>query len=102
MNPLADPYILGVSSGAAFGAATAMMTRFGEWRGGLGVPAAAFVGAAATLAAVYALGRTEGRLSLHRFLLSGVVVGAFLWAAITLVLTIAPPDLPRPLYSLPA
>jgi len=98
MNPLADPYILGVSSGAAFGASTAMVTRFGERWGGLGVPCAAFAGAAATLAADAALGRSAGRLSLYRFLLSGVVVGAFLWAAITLVLSLAGQDVQRLLY----
>jgi cobalamin transport system permease protein len=98
MNPLADPYILGVSSGAAFGASTAMISRFGERWGGLGVPAAAFAGAAVTLTVVYALGRSAGRLSLHRFLLSGVVVGAFLWAAITLVLSLAGQDVQRLLY----
>jgi iron complex transport system permease protein len=98
LNPLADPYILGVSSGAALGASTAMVTRFGERWGGMGVPAAAFVGAAGTLAAVYALGRAAGRLSLHRFLLAGVVAGSFLWAAITLVLTLAGQDVQRLLY----
>ena len=98
MNPLADPYILGVSSGAAFGASTAMATRFGERWEGLGVPAAAFAGAAATLALVYALSRSQGRLSPHRFLLSGVVVGASLWAAITLVLSLAGQDVQRLLY----
>jgi iron complex transport system permease protein len=98
MNPLADPYILGVSSGAAFGAVTAMTTHLGEWWGGFGIPAAAFAGATATLAAVYALGSAQGRLSLHRFLLSGVVVGAFLWAAMTLVLSLAGEDVQRLLY----
>jgi iron complex transport system permease protein len=98
MNPLADPYILGVSSGAAFGASVAMSTRFAERWGGLGVPAAAFAGAAVTLALVYRLGRTNGRLSLHQFLLSGVVVGSFLWAAITLVLSLAGQDVQRLLY----
>jgi iron complex transport system permease protein len=98
MNPLADPYILGVSSGAAFGASAAMATRFGERWGGAGVPAAAFAGAAASLAIVYALGRSGGRLSLHNFLLSGVVVSAFLWAAITLVLSLAGQDVQRLLY----
>jgi iron complex transport system permease protein len=98
MNPLADPYILGVSSGAALGASTAMETRFGARWGGLGVPITAFAGAAIALAAVYALGRSGGRLSLHRFLLSGVVVGAFLWAAITLVLTVAGDDVQHLLF----
>jgi iron complex transport system permease protein len=75
-----------------------MVTRFGEQWGGLGVPGAAFAGAAATLAVVYALGRASGRLSLYRFLLSGVVVGSFLWAAITLVLSLAGQDVQRLLY----
>jgi iron complex transport system permease protein len=89
LNPLADPYILGVSSGAALGAAVAILA---GWEGslhGLGLPAVAFVGALATLALVTTLARAGGRLASHNFLLAGVVVGSFLWALITLALSVA-------------
>jgi iron complex transport system permease protein len=98
LNPLADPYILGVSSGAALGAAVGIMT---GWEGalyGLGLPAAAFAGALATLALVMTLARAGGRIASHNFLLAGVVVGSFLWALITLALSVAGADLQRLIF----
>jgi iron complex transport system permease protein len=97
-NPLADPYILGVSSGAALGAALGIL--FG-WEGalhGLGLTAVAFAGALATLALVLALARVGGRVASHNFLLAGVVVGSFLWALLTLALAYAGQDLQRLLF----
>ncbi len=84
LNPLADPYTLGVSSGAAFGASLALVL------GILGisvsplvsVPLFAFVGAMATLAAVFALAAPDGRLSSNTLILSGVIVAAILSAGI--------------------
>src|SRR6202166_504883 len=58
-NPLADPYVLGVSSGAALGAILALLLAPAL---PLMTPAAAFLGAAATIAAVYFLGRHQGQL----------------------------------------
>lgn len=87
-NPLADAYVLGVSSGAAVGAALAFT--FG-WRfalGGIGaVPLTAFAAALATLALVYRLGRAGGRVAGHRLLLAGVAVGSFL-SAVVLILAL--------------
>lgn len=84
LNPLADPYTLGVSSGAAFGASLALVL------GILGitvpvffsVPLLAFAGAMATLAAVFALAAPDGRLSANTLILSGVIVAAILSAGI--------------------
>ncbi len=84
LNPLADPYTLGVSSGAAFGASLALVL------GILGitvpvlvsVPLFAFFGAIATLAAVFALAAPDGRLSSNTLILSGVIVAAILSAGI--------------------
>jgi iron complex transport system permease protein len=84
LNPLADPYTLGVSSGAAFGASLALVL------GILGitvpvlvsVPLFAFLGAMATLAAVFALAAPDGRLSSNTLILSGVIVAAILSAGI--------------------
>jgi cobalamin transport system permease protein len=98
LNPLADPYILGVSSGAALGAALGILA---GWEGslhGLGLPAAAFAGALATLALVTTLARAGGRIASHNFLLAGVVVGSFLWALITLALSVAGADLQRLIF----
>jgi iron complex transport system permease protein len=80
-NPLADPYVLGVSGGAAV-AGTAATLFVG---GALGVwtrPAFAFAGALLAIAAVFAFGRARGRLVPHLALLAGVVVNALCGALI--------------------
>lgn len=84
LNPLADPYTLGVSSGAAFGASLALVLGIM----GITVPAVfsvpflSFAGAMATLAAVFALAAPDGRLSSNTLILSGVIVAAILSAGI--------------------
>ncbi|URN18598.1 MULTISPECIES: FecCD family ABC transporter permease [Streptomyces] len=79
-NPLADPYVLGVSSGASLGAVL-VITLAGGALGGLGVSSAAFLGAAAAAALVFLLGRKRGRLAPTRLVLSGVAVGYLFLAA---------------------
>ena len=84
-NPLADPYVLGISSGAALGTIGAL------WLGGRFAsvtPLTAFVGALATMSWVYFLGRRAGRLSSYTLLLAGVVTASFLSAIILFVLTL--------------
>lgn len=84
-NPLADPYVLGISSGAALGEILAL------WLGGLwaaGAPAVAFAGAAVTTGWVYLLGRRGGRLASYTLVLAGVVTASFLSAAILFILTL--------------
>ena len=78
-NPLADPYVLGVSSGAALGAMLSLM--FAPQVPGA-IQAAAFVGAAATIAAVYFLGRRGGQLDSATLLLAGIISASFLSAVI--------------------
>ena len=88
-NPLAEPYVLGVSSGAGLGAALAIffgLTAFGE----LVLPACAFVLALATLALVYALASQHGRTSLYGLLLSGVIVSAVASSLLMLLISLAP------------
>ena len=83
-NPLADPYVLGISSGAALGDIAAL------WIGGrvaAASPVAAFVGALATMTWVYLLGRRRGRLASTSLLLAGVITASFLSAVILFVLT---------------
>jgi len=84
LNPLADPYTLGISSGAAFGASTAfILSIFGLTLPlTLSVPLFAFCGALATLAAVFSLSAGDAQLSSNTLILSGVIVAAILSAAI--------------------
>jgi iron complex transport system permease protein len=88
-NPLADPFILGVSSGAATGAVAAVVLHLddlGVWV----VPLAAFVGALAAVLLVFRVAIVPGRaLDPRTLLLAGVIVGAFGNAAILLFLTFA-------------
>ena len=82
-NPLADPYLLGVASGAGLGAVAAIALQGeGLTAGGLLIPAAAFAGALLTVALVYALARVDGYVPTHTLILAGVAVGA-LASAIT-------------------
>lgn len=72
-NPLADPYILGLSSGASVGAAGVLIAGWGGL-GGASLSVAAFVAALATFVVVYALARYRGRLMPVRLILAGVAV----------------------------
>jgi iron complex transport system permease protein len=82
-NPLADPYILGISSGAGLGATVALVAGASAGLAAyVAVPAAAFAGAAATIALVVALARRRGRLDTLSLLLAGVAV-SYTLAAVT-------------------
>jgi len=86
-NPLADPYILGISGGSALGAIIGIVIGAGSFY--LGIPLLAFVGALATVFLVFAVaGSVRGPLSDNSLLLSGVVVNAFFSAAILFFLSI--------------
>ena len=89
MNPLAEPYTVGVSAGAAVGAAAVEIAGLaGLFSGLLGV-GAAFLSGLGAVALVYALARVQGRVAVHTFLLAGTVVGTLLWSAIPLMLFLA-------------
>lgn len=93
-NPLADPYVLGVSSGAS-AAAVAVLTMTGAgagWLGRWGVSGAAFAGALATIAVVVLLGQSRGRLDPHRLLLAGVAVSYLLQGITSYLQLRATPD----------
>jgi iron complex transport system permease protein len=81
-NPLADPYVLGISGGAAVGAMLATMTGLNIIVFGLSpLPLAAFAGALVTILLVYHIARFEGALPTQTLLLAGVIVSAFFTAA---------------------
>jgi iron complex transport system permease protein len=85
-NPLADPYVLGISGGAGVGALTAMLLGLA----GLGVPGFAFAGALAAMLLVFGLAHGDGSWTQTRLLLTGVVVAAGCGALVALILTLAP------------
>ena len=87
-NPLADPFILGVSGGAACGAAVS--TALGLARIPGLVPVVAFAGACGATAAVFLLARRRGRTDTTRLLLSGLVLNAFFSAIILIAFSLAP------------
>lgn len=82
LNPLADPYTLGVSAGAAFGASLALLLNIGML-GSYSVPLFAFVGAVATLVFVIYLSSSSGGVSSNNLILSGIIVAAILSAGIS-------------------
>jgi iron complex transport system permease protein len=83
-NPLADPYILGISTGSALGAIIA--TVFAEAIP-VGRPIAAFIGASLAIATVYVLGQTREGASSERLILAGVITNAFLSSLVIFLLT---------------
>jgi iron complex transport system permease protein len=83
-NPLADPYVLGVSSGGALGAIVALILLPHFL---LATPLAAFVGAILTITAVYFLGRRKGQLDSTTLLLAGIISASFLSAMIIFLMT---------------
>ena len=91
-NPLADPLLLGTSSGAGLGAVVAIALTASitiDWLGFGLVALLAFVGALLSVALVYALATRGGRTPVVTLLLAGVAVGAMLTAAQTLVIVLA-------------
>ena len=88
LNPLADPYTLGVSAGAAFGASLAILLNIG-FMGTASVPLFAFIGAVATLFFVMYLSASGGGVSSTNLILSGIIVAAILSAGISFLKYIA-------------
>lgn len=80
-NVLADPYVLGISSGASTGAAAAILFGYAAGAGQYALPVSAFLGAAAASLLVFALARANGQVTSVRLLLSGIAIGYALSAA---------------------
>jgi iron complex transport system permease protein len=93
-NPLADPYTLGISGGAALGVSVALIikpvshivARSGE----LGLPLAAFAGAVAAVLLVFLIAAKQ-RFSVHGLILSGVILGFVFSGAVFLIFAVAKP-----------
>lgn len=85
-NPLADPYVLGISGGAGVGALLAMLLGLV----GIGIAGLSFAGALAAMLLVFSLAHGDGSWTQTRLLLTGVVVAAGCGAMVALILTLAP------------
>ena len=92
-NPLADPYILGISSGAGLGAIIAVVSGF-SWTlwGRSPIAVFAFAGALGTVWLVWFIGRLTGKFHVTGLLLAGVVVNAFFSAMMMFLTSIAKSD----------
>lgn len=92
-NPLADPYVLGISSGAALGAAVAILFGIGTTVLAIStLPLCAFVGGLMAIVIVYRVAASYGRLPIHTLLLAGVILNAILSALIMFITSIMDPN----------
>lgn len=97
-NPMASPYILGLSSGAAFGAALAMVLGVSFIPGFLSIPSMAFIFCFLTLMIVYSIAHGHGRVPVETLLLAGIAVGAFFSALVNLLTYLADDELAGIVY----
>jgi iron complex transport system permease protein len=97
-NPLADPYLIGVATGAGLGAVLAMTIHWPESLFGMyAIPVAAFIGAASTLLIVFSLARVGNALPTTTLILAGVAVSAFATSLTSLLMLRSHEELRRAL-----
>lgn len=84
-NPLADPYLLGISSGASAGAAGYILFGFGAGVGATALAGSAFIGAVVAISLVFLVSRAGGRLIPARLIFAGIAVGFALTALTNLM-----------------
>lgn len=88
-NPMADPYILGVSSGAAFGATAVIVVGIAAGLQFLGIVAGAMIGAIVVTFLVFNIARTRNKIPVETLLLSGIAVSAFFSAVTSFLMYIS-------------
>jgi iron complex transport system permease protein len=92
-NPLADPYVLGVSSGAALGAAVGILFGVGTtFLAETALPACGFAGGLLALIVIYRMAAAHGQLPIHSLLLTGVILNAIFSALIMFITSILDPN----------
>jgi len=97
-NPMADPYIIGVSSGSALGASLAIVTGVSITLGYFMVPFAAFIGALISIFTVYNIARIGNKIPVYNLLLSGVALSSFLSAFTSLLMILNSNETSQILY----
>ncbi len=85
-NPLAEPYILGISSGGTVGAIIAIGLSLGA--SAITTPLASFIGSASVMFLVYGIAHRRGQIDTNALLLGGVMIGAFFNAAVLLIIAV--------------
>lgn len=98
-NPMADPYIMGISSGAALGASLAIVFKINIKL--LNIPSIsifAFLGGIIAVFVVYNIGTVENKISTTRLLLSGIAVGQFLTAIMSIIMVFYSNDLSKIIF----
>lgn len=88
-NPMADPYILGISSGAAFGAASVIVIGFVSQFLNMGIMMGAFIGAIVSSLLVFNIARVGSKVPVETLLLSGIAVSAMFSAVTSLLMYVA-------------
>ncbi len=97
-NPLADPYLIGIASGAGLGAVLAMSIHWPySWLGLLAVPLSAFIAAILTVTVVYQMARVRRTLPTTNLILAGVAVSAFATAITSMLMLLSNNELHRAL-----
>lgn len=92
-NPMADPFIIGTSSGAAFGAAIAIVLKLNKFVGGIGIISLlAFIGALLATALVYSLAKIKNKVPVTTLLLAGIATGQFFTAITSFLMVISSKD----------
>jgi iron complex transport system permease protein len=90
-NPLADPYILGISAGAGFGASlTIVLNLSGGYLGFTITTILSFLFALGTIVIVYLFAKRKGQLSVSSLVITGIIISSFLSAGVVFLLAIAP------------
>ncbi len=98
-NPLADPYLIGVASGAALGATIVFLSGIPSAIGGVSIlPIAAFIGGIGAVTGAYTLARMSTGTPLTTLILAGVAIGSFSTAVASILMLRSDPDL-RPVLS---
>ncbi len=98
-NPMADPYIVGTSSGAALGAAIAIILKLNQSLMGLGmVSIFAFIGALTATAIVYQMARIRGKVPINTLLLAGIAIGQLFTALMSFLMVIFSKDVANIIY----
>ncbi len=88
-NPMADPYVLGVSSGASLGAVVGLIFGVGRALGLWALPALAFAGAMASTGAVYSMATHRGRTDTWTLLLSGIAISSLISSVIAFLMVLS-------------
>ena len=88
-NPMADPFIIGLSSGAAVGASISILMGLSISIGIYSTPFLAFVGAGLTIFGVYFIARSRGKVKVETLLLTGIAIGSFLTAVTSFLMYMA-------------